>query len=187
MSYITKIANRDLPDRGYIEVTAQERDDSGTLSPGFSITASVWYASPRVSGRERARRGTDIDAGGADHDLIAQVFPDLQPIIDVHLADPQGVPMYAKANGWHFYSGAAADYEREQVERGYSWYAKQLETSDHDRAARALRVSPEELPTGLDKEGFYAFIDSLTERYAADAAKAREVMASMTDGRDMVR
>ena len=189
MSYITKTVGKDMPDGEYIEVTAVERDNSRTLSPGFSITCLVWDSTPRLSGRERKRRGREADGGGAALSLIAQLFPELQPIIDVHLADQAGVPMYAKANGWYFYSGDASAYERLQVEKrnltGY--YAKMLETPDHERAARALHIPPADLPTGLDHEGFEAFVDSLTERYAADAQRAREVMAEMVDGMGVQR
>lgn len=184
MSIITKTIGKDLPSGDYIEVTVEERDGSTQLSPGFSITGSVWERRPSHTGRARKRAGREEDMGGMIHDVIEEALPRLKPIIDVHLANQAGVPMYAKENGWYFYSGGAAAYERRQVERGElaSYYGKMLETSDHDRGAQALHIPPTDLPTGLDREGFEAFVDSLTERYAADAAKAREVMATIVDG-----
>lgn len=183
MPYITKTVAKDLPNGDYIEVTAQERDNSGALSPGFSVTGSLWLRGGSLRGRIRKRNGREEDMGGTLHDIITQHFPELRPIIDVHLADQAGVPMYAKANGWHFYSGDSSTYEREMIAAGKDYgYSRRLEVSDHDRGARALRVSPDELPRGLDKAGFEAFVDSLTERYAADAARAREVMAAMVNG-----
>ncbi|QQO39494.1 hypothetical protein SEA_NAMAGO_93 [Microbacterium phage Namago] len=189
MSYITKTIAKDLPNGDYIEAVAQERDDSSTLSPGFSVTGSLWERSGSFRGRIRKRNGREEDMGGMLHEGILHAFPELKPIIDVHLANQAGVPMYAKENGFYFYSGKAAEHERKMVAKGElaSYYGKMLEVSDHDRAARALRISPDELPTGLDRAGFEAFVDSLTERYAADAARAREVMAAMVDGQGVER
>ncbi|UJD20823.1 hypothetical protein SEA_ALUMINUMJESUS_88 [Microbacterium phage AluminumJesus] len=188
MPYITKTIAKDLPNGDYIEVTAQERDDSGTLSPGFSVTCSLWEHRSSHRGRIRKRNGLEADAFGAWDEEILHTFPELKPIIDVHLADQAGVPIHAKANGFYFYSGKAAEHERARAKGELaSYYGKMLEVSDHDRGARALRISPEELPTGLDRAGFEAFVDSLTERYAADAARAREVMAAMVDGQGVER
>lgn len=187
MPYITKTIAKDLPNGDYIEVTAYERDDSGTLSPGFTITSDLWERR-HSSGRARKRNGLEQDACGQLHDLVVQHFPHLAPVIHVHLADQNGVPMHAKANGWHFYSGGSSEYERRMIANGKDYgYSRMLKVSDHDRAARALHISPDELPTGLDKAGFEAFVDSLTERYAADAARAREVMAAMVDGEGVER
>lgn len=102
----------------------------------------------------------------------------------VHLADPSGLPMHAKANGWYFYSGQAAAYEREKIAAGQDYgYSRQLERSNHDRAARALNIEPGELPTNLaTREDFDAFVDSLNETYAHQAQVARAVISSLADG-----
>lgn len=174
---------RDLPNGSYIEVTAEERDASGTLSPGFSVTAYIWEKYQNASGRARKRAGRDIDAGGMAHGEALAAFPELAPIVAVHLAGQDGKPMYAKENGFHFYSGAASEYERRQIAAGRDYgYSRLLEASDHDRAARALRIAPAELPEGMDRTAFDAFVDSLAERYAAEAATARAVLHSLTDG-----
>lgn len=92
--------------------------------------------------------------------------------------------MHAAANGWYFYSGAAAAYERRQIERGQDYgYSQLLETSNHDRAARALHIEPNELPTDLvTREQFEAFVDSLTDHYAHQATIARTVLTSVSNG-----
>lgn len=97
--------------------------------------------------------------------------------------------MHAKANGWYFYSGKAAAYERRQIAAGRDYgYSRLLESSDHDRAARALHIDPTDLPDDLaDREQFEAFVDSLTEAYAHQAAVARAVMSSLTDGERVER
>lgn len=171
------------PDGTYLEITAQERDGSDGLSPGFSITVEGWEKRGTHSGRVRARLGRDIDFGGADHDLILRVAPHLAPLVDVHLAAPDGTPMHAEANGWYFYSGKAAEYERTMVKHGRDYgYSKQLEVSDHDRAAQALGIDPADLPEGLDRDGFAEFVGSLAPRWAAQAEAARELLTKLVDG-----
>jgi hypothetical protein len=61
--------------------------------------------------------------------------------------------MHAEANGWYFYSDA---------------YAGTLES-----AARALRIDPSELPEGMDREQFHAFVEALRPRWKHEADKAR--------------
>lgn len=96
--------------------------------------------------------------------------------------------MYAKENGWYFYSGESSKYERAEIAAGRDYgYSRMLETSDHDRAARTLHIPPADLPTGLTKEGFEAFVDSLSERYVLDAQRARDVIASLADGQGVER
>lgn len=180
---VTKTIGRDLPNGDYIEIHAEERDDSGTLSGGVAITALGWEKRGTWSGRAAKRNGRDAVYGGCVHEIILSVAPELAPIVAAHLADQDGTPMHAEANGWYFYSGGAAAYEREQIARGHDWeYSRLLETSDHDRAARALNIPPADLPTGLTREGFAEFVRSLAERWAGQADAARVALASMIDG-----
>lgn len=187
MSTTTKTIARSMADGSYIEATVEELDDSGQLSPGFSVTGSIWEKHGNISGAARKRNGREQDTGGCVHDEILAAFPHLAPLVHVHLADQSGLPLHAKANGWYFYSGGCSEYERKSIAAGKNYgYSRNLETSDHDRAARALHVPPADLPAGLDHEGFDAFVDSLTERYVADAAAARAVLASLTNGAGVV-
>jgi hypothetical protein len=183
MTTTTKTIGRDLPNGDYIEIEAEERDDSGTLSPGFAITLTGWEKRGTWSGRAAKRNGREAVYGGADHDTILAAAPELAPIVAAHLAGQDGTPMHAEANGWYFYSGKSSAYEREMVAAGKDYgYSRNLEMSDHDRAARALSIPPEDLPTGLDRDGFAAFVASLAERWAGQAQAAREALAAMVDG-----
>lgn len=183
MTNTRKTIGKDLPNGTYIEIEAVERDGSDGLSPGFAVTVSGWEKHGTWSGRACKRNGRHIDFGGADHDLILRVAPELAPLVTAHLSDPDGTPMHAEANGWYFYSGKAADYEREQIAAGKDYgYSRLLEKSDHERAAEALNISPEDLPTGLDREGFSAFCRSLADTWAAQAQAARAALAAMRDG-----
>lgn len=183
MATTRKTIGLDLPDRGYVEIVAEERDDSGTLSPGFSITADVWEAHGTWSGRAQKRNGREQDMGGCLHDLILKIAPELAPLVSAHLAGQDGTPMHAEANGWYFYSGESSSYERAQIAAGRDYgYSRLLEVSDHDRAARELNIPPSELPTELDREGFAAFVRSLAATWASQADAARAALAAMVDG-----
>jgi len=46
-------------------------------------------------------RNSREDMAGCCHDLIVALVPDLAPVVAVHLADENGTPMYAIANGMY--------------------------------------------------------------------------------------
>lgn len=64
----------------------------GNATPYFSITAD---------GTENGRESF----GGCCHDLILQHLPDLADVVALHLADSEGAPMHAAANGWYWFGG----------------------------------------------------------------------------------
>jgi hypothetical protein len=184
MSTITKIIGRDLPNGDYIEIEAELRQDDGRgLSDGFAITVLGWEKRGTWSGRAAKRNDRHPNFAGQSHAHILQVAPELEPIVRAHLCDPDGTPMHGLANGWYFYSGKAAEYERAQIAKGRdAGYSRLLETSDHDRAARALNIDPAELPEGLTEEGFRQFVGSLADKWAGQAKAARDALDAMVDG-----
>ena len=64
----------------------------GNATPYFAITAD---------GTENGRESF----GGCCHDLILQHLPDLADVVALHLADSEGAPMHAEANGWYWLGG----------------------------------------------------------------------------------
>lgn len=172
MTTTTKTLGYDLPDDSYLEVTIEERGQDSRLSPGFSITGSLWEATGHRSARARKHHEAEPDMAGQVHDEIIEAAPELTPFIEVHLADQQGLPMHAEANGWYFYSGQNAEHHR----RAYS-------QQEHDSAAACLHISPEQLPTGLNHQEFTTFVDSLTDMYQQRAQTARALLHSLTDDR----
>jgi len=75
----------------------------GNKRPYFSVTGEIF-----IPGRR------DFEAGGCLHDEIVRHWPELAPVIALHLSDDQGDPMHAEANGWcqlaGYYGGAGERY-----------------------------------------------------------------------------
>jgi hypothetical protein len=155
-----------------IELAIHQGD---SVSDGFAITADLYEPHGTWDGRAQYRNGREPDAVGCMHDEIRVFAPELQPFIDVHLANLDGVPMHAVANGWYFYSG---DARRREESRGGIWSNRDGLT-DRELAAQALGIPVEDLPGGLDHNGFEAFAESLRPYWAAQAQTARELFDSI--------
>lgn len=64
----------------------------GNPLPYFAVTQEA----PRTSN----------ESCGAALDEIAEHWPHLKPLTDLHLSDMNGVPMHAEANGWYWLAGS---------------------------------------------------------------------------------
>jgi hypothetical protein len=83
--------------RGMIDVEAGLHK-LGNQSPYFSVTATGW--------RNKTRCDSSWSFGGCCHDLILEHWPELAPVIALHLHDVDGIPMHAEDNGWYWLAGA---------------------------------------------------------------------------------
>lgn len=178
---IKRTLTRDMPNRDRIVAHLELRiaDEGqrfvGGLSPGFSATCEIYEARSNASGAARQKMGRDADSGGADHEAILRAFPQLDRFVELHLSDPDGVPMHALANSWYWYS---------------HWDGKGTHgvpgRSDYEVACRTLRVGaiPAEIPRQRNGEGnipaeFVAFVDAQRERWANEAREARKMLESL--------
>ncbi len=66
----------------------------GNRMPYFSITGTIYKTNAK------GERGNCI-VRGCIHDKILKVFPKLNDLVSMHLADSDGMPMYALENGWY--------------------------------------------------------------------------------------
>lgn len=81
-----------------ITVDAKAYTLGENLHPYFSITANI------VTPASKRRR--DIDAGGCLHDEILRLWPQLAPIVALHLSDANtGEPMHAESNAVYWAGG----------------------------------------------------------------------------------
>ena len=78
----------DIKYRIDIKAELEKRDGNG--KPIYSITANI----DRRAGNNR----WVSESGGCLHDEIIAHYPELQPLVDVHLSDADGVPMHAYEN-----------------------------------------------------------------------------------------
>ena len=73
-----------------IQVRAQLEHLDGNKKPHFSIGGDIYRL---------AKNGRKVwESGGCIHEEIVKHFPQLQLLVDIHLADYDGVPMHAYAN-----------------------------------------------------------------------------------------
>lgn len=102
-------ATQPCPTLGYgpqatITVHAELHYLKGNARPYFAVGAEIWA-------RPKAR---DCDAGGCLHDEVLQYWPQLAPVVALHLSTDAGEPMYAEGNGWYwlagYYGGAGERY-----------------------------------------------------------------------------
>lgn len=88
----------------YLTVTAGLHYLAGNDRPYYSVTADAYEPGyqrrPFLSGHL--------------HEDVVRVWPELQPVLALHLSDDRGIPMHAEANGWYwlagYYGGAGEPY-----------------------------------------------------------------------------
>jgi hypothetical protein len=147
----------------------------------FSVTADI-YSSKRAFDLGSTNA---IHSSGQQHERVLEAFPELAPIIALHMADVEtGEPMHALANGWYFYRASREDFPRGEYEPTVSDHSldeRGLPHTDEGRrrycylsACRTLRI--DEIPAVDGKEAFSAFVDEQRERWAQEAAEANRLI-----------
>lgn len=99
--------------RPLIHVDARAYTLGGNQHPYFSITATI--------DDQWTRRNNDCRSCGCLHDEILRLWPQLAPIVALHLSDANtGEPMHAEANGFYHLAGATSGHMGEQYHAGNS-------------------------------------------------------------------
>jgi hypothetical protein len=127
----------------------------GNTLPYFSVTG--WMG----QNEERAH------SFGCLHDKILKYWPELAPVVALHLSDSNGVPMHAEANAWYqlagYYGGVNEQYHAGNGKRQH-WNA--------DGTFNGYREStPEECLQSFAK---YVRIDIDTARNLASSLKGHQ-------------
>lgn len=126
---------------------------NGNTRPYFSVTC--WFK----KGRE--------EWGGASHDEILAVYPELAPVVALHLSDDTGAPMHTEANGLYWL--------------GFGRYSD----LNLDIAAKHFRVTPQEAAdlrqrimseSGYDPEAYEREIEAMRVRWQAEADTAVQIL-----------
>lgn len=106
------------------------------------------------------------DYSGAGHEAALALMPEVADLVRLHLAEIDGAPIHAVANGWYWYSNY--DGKGIKLYPSQSYYS----LTPHERAARHLRIEPERLPQGLSKAEFVKFVETLRPEWKAEADAA---------------
>lgn len=177
------VTGKDLPPspeypRHRIVVTAGLHQLGANLRPYFSVTCEV--INKRKSG-DRA-----IEEGGAAHELIAEHFPELAPVIALHLSDDEGVPMHAVENA-RYWAGRT-QFKTADVRKAPDRGLERVDLPWLPYLASHLRI-PEDAAAALarldDDAAFVADIEAQRPRWQAEAAEAVALLLDLgaTDNR----
>jgi hypothetical protein len=178
---------RKLANGSLIVAKVEARDDSGTLSPGFSVTGEIYERHGTWSGETQRRNGREPDLGGCIHDEILKAFPQLAPFVALHLSDLDGVPMHAAANARYFIEGALVaeksphEFSRYVFDNQYGVAERRGETASQYgyRVAREL-LRVDSLPADwrdiatikARTKAIESFCDEQRDRWKSEARKA---------------
>lgn len=182
--------------KGHVVVEAGLHYLRGNRQPYFSVTATQYEGQRDV-------------AGGCMHDLVLYLWPELKPIVDLHLSDMDGTPMHDVANGWYqlagYYGGAGERYHAGNSERQHwkpgkegvpEWDGYRLSTPEEClwSFARHVRISDAEalaladqwqrgIPYDEVKPLYVAWVEQQRERWKAEAQAAIELLDRLNEGR----
>lgn len=176
-----KISGKKYGKKGFLvlEVKAELVKHEGNQYPHFSITGSVKTTDKRFR--------DPVISCGAIHAEILQHFPQLAPLVAVHLSEPDGQPMHAEGNA-RYWAGLSkwADgrpmspkgfrVEIETDEEGLEWspvvLAQHLQCDE--KTAREVRGA---LVQGLPWDSITKHA-KLIELWSKQAGEARALLVS---------
>lgn len=174
-----------------LTVTAKLHYIKGNRAPYFSITGQIdRVLRQRVEGRiyEALRE----EAGGCLHEEIAEHFPELKPLIRLHLSDMDGTPIHALENGYFWLAGANGGWGERY--HGSNGYTPQTPAACKRIAIDHLRISEHEYEFLVDHlrtaptraariDHLKSVIDLvLKERWAKEAADAINTFGLRVEG-----
>lgn len=114
--------SKKLPNSERIDVHAKLYHLTGNARPYFSVTADLI---------DTTRRGeAAYIAGGCLHDDVLANFPELAPVVELHLADDEGVPTYAIENGGYWLGFSAYPEKRDLKVFAKQWRISEIEARE---------------------------------------------------------
>jgi len=177
--------------RGYLGELIVKITDNGGY---FSVTGEI--------STKQERRYRNFQVAGCIHDLILKSFPQLEPLVKLHLAESEtGEPLHALENSFYWLAGALGGLQQKyhggnsmppkNPEECFDFFCKTLRIS-HEEGERVtdkiLGVSHADfLPnkgkitkTGAQvKKELKAYVTSLKDRWQNEAKEARSFVLSL--------
>ena len=173
-----------FPGRHRIVVTAGLHQVGNNPRPYFSVTAEV------VDRTKNRNASTFVVASGGMHEDVARHFPELVPVIPLHLSDDDGAPMHAVGNG-RYWLGLTRHKTAEArpepngplvtVDLPYLPYVASHLRVTEDQAAELAERYPAD--GTADLEAFTAEVDAMRPRWAEEAAAASALIAEHAAGK----
>lgn len=152
----------------------------GSGKPYFSLTGSITVQEPGTRRRQE-------HSGGMIHKEVLAAFPGLAPIAALHLADEDGVPMHAEANGWYWLSGVwgdtgepytpASGHPNYTPNQSLATFASHARVSEEDARSLAAQLQADysnDIPAR--RAAFATWIDTQRPRWAAEAAAGKDLI-----------
>jgi hypothetical protein len=138
----------------------------------FSVTGELWHADER-----------EPYACGQIRDEIREAFPQLRPLLALHLSDAHtGEPMHAEANGYYWLAGAAGGLGQEY--HGANGSSPRTAAQCVTILAEHLRISHDEATALVRNAGtraaFAEVIAGMRPRWAAEAVMGRELLKGLS-------
>jgi len=114
-----------------------------------------------------------LDGGGACHDIILKLWPELAPVVALHLSDDRGVPMHFEANG--LYHLGFSPYT--PPKHGLLFAARhfRISVTDAERVKAAIACAPRldgGTYDGYDPKAYANWCNSCLPRYQQEADAA---------------
>lgn len=148
-----------------ITVKIRLNDECKNGIEDFSITGEIYKAG-------KPRTGRNMITAGCIHEEIARAFPEFIPFIRLHLADWQGIPMYAVENGFY------------HLKNGFNNEA--AGTPEHaTKFCEYYRMAPAQFEALKNSEtsaiyGFYLVELGIVEQWKNEAAAAIKKLEGLT-------
>lgn len=141
------------------DVRAELVHRAGNDRPYFAITGEI---------RRTMGGGDRVIMGGAIHDDILHYWPNLAPLVAVHLSDDRGVPMHAAANA-AYWAGETKYHGRDVA--GLARHLRVLESIAEEMIDLAAATPGESRAAVWSAVVFDRF--GMRDRWLRDAATAR--------------
>jgi hypothetical protein len=137
----------------------------------FSITCEAYK-------KGKSKSDKNMIYAGCSHAEILAARPDLKLLVDLHLSDSLGQPMFAVENGFYYYR--TAKYHNKEKDDKTN-YTKVL--SNHLRITlnevNLLIIELDKLPESQRKLSFSTFVFNNLDRWQNEAIKANKLIESL--------
>jgi hypothetical protein len=159
---------------------------TATTPEGNSLLVTLSTERDRFSVTGQLSREGDMIYGGAMHEEILQILPELKPVIDLHLSELDGTPMLAFENGFYWLSkviGILTTYSPEQdAETCFCFFLQHMRISEPEAYEIFGQVTNAYLEgraqVALSKD---VSVTCQTERTAQGIAWARACFSSIVE------